>query len=439
MSSFYSPSVSLNLDEKEQNYFQAYVQQRTTFTDHSNNEDAFWKQTVLQECVQNTCVRHVIVAQGALALSQVSQTPWAGYYKVNPTQDAHHDFALIQYDKALRVLRTSISELPRGKGARSTLISALALSYFDCSCGNGGFAAKHIRFGRKLLTAWKSGDQNTNSTSSDTPPIFESLQASTKETSALLHPNDQRGNLNKSDIGFVDVSLLAQLSLPTPPEREATQQAEDPIDEYLVRIFLRLDINIFLFLGVDSECNYDNTFILDVPYFAIPAQFSSFEEARRAKLLLLAHGYQFFLGTMKYRFQPKDRIPESIQRLRQHWLEQILSWSSAFEPVLRMYGSDPNIHPFARAETSRLPTITMLMWLTGTLHTPESAYDDLIPHFEYLVSVAEEVIEFEKTHTDTSLHSGEPRPYHFLYPTCLVIVSSTLLHSTPIANVPRRN
>lgn len=69
-------------------------------------------------------------------------------------------FALIQYQKAIRGLREFIDGLEKGRGGRSTLICCMVLTLFDCFYGNVGFAAQHIRFGRKLLSAWTSTDSN---------------------------------------------------------------------------------------------------------------------------------------------------------------------------------------------------------------------------------------------------------------------------------------
>src|ERR1700710_953308 len=195
-SSLYTPSVALDLDEREWKYFQVYAEQKPTSLDHRDTNCFSWKQIVLQECHSNPCVRHTMVAQGALAMSQVARTPWAYFFGVNAAQNPHHEFALTQYEKALRALRSSISGFQKGKGVRATLISSLALSLFDCCCGNGAFAAQHVRFGKKLLSTWQSANNDSKNQSPE--------------------------------------HLVA---------------AQDPIDLSLIRMFFRLDISILCFMG----------------------------------------------------------------------------------------------------------------------------------------------------------------------------------------------
>jgi hypothetical protein len=348
----------LNLNEEERKYFQVFMDQKTIDLDPRETEGQFWKQTVLQECYSNPCVLHTIVAQGALAMSQTGQTPWASLFRLDGAQNMHHEFALTQYEKALQVLRTSIGDLQKGKGARSTLISAITLSRFDFSIGNGGFATQHVRFARRLLASWRSANDASS------------------------------GNT----IAFRDI-----------------------IDKKLIRMFQRQDINLLCFMGIDRECNYDNILVPVLPHTTMPAQFLNFEEACKARKLLIMNGYQFFLHVLQYHFVPQEQIPANLYAIRKHWLDQIQLWNNAFDPVLNNYATDPNIHPFARPESYRVLTITMFLWLTGTLQNPETAYDGLIQHFEYLISVAEEVIEFEKTHTDFHLQAGNSL-FPFLFP-----------------------
>lgn len=342
--SVYTSPGTLNLTEGERRYFRAFIDQKPTDIDSRDTESPFWKQTVLQECHSNPCVLHTIVAQGALAMSQVGQTPWAYLFKFDNSQNTHHEFALTQYEKALRVLRTSIGGLQKGKGARSTLISALALSRFDCFCGNGGFATQHVRFARRLLASWR------------------------------LANNASSGN---------------------------TIASEDVIDDKLIRMFQRLDVSLLCLMGTDKEVNYENIQAPVLPMTMMSNQFLNFEEARQARELLLSSGYQFILHTLQYQFVPQEEIPASLHALRKHWLDQIQLWNNALDPVLRNYATDATMHPFARPEFCRLQTIVMSLWITGTLYTPETAYDGLMQHFEYIVSVAEELIEFEKTNTES--------------------------------------
>jgi hypothetical protein len=146
--SLYSPSVALDLDKEERMYFQIYAENTSTSLDgrwwYSDHTVKF-KTILLQECHANQCVRHIIVAQGALSQSFHTKTHYAYIRKINSPRDTHHEYALTQYQKALRGLRTAIDGHQSGAGARETLISCFALSMFDFFCGNGGFATQHSK------------------------------------------------------------------------------------------------------------------------------------------------------------------------------------------------------------------------------------------------------------------------------------------------------
>lgn len=410
----YVPSVPLALDDQERRYFQAYVEQKHTAAPYKNHEEDLWKHTVLQECATNPCVQHALVAQGALLVSQVAQKPWASYFKTNPAQDKHHDFALTQYDKALRVLRHAIGELTKGKGARSTLISALALAFFDLRCGNSGFAAQHIRFGRKLLAALRfRGDyaifdhsKSCLESAMSKPSVEEDIELSLPSNFDAMRNHRRHVTTDK---------WLSLPSLPPSLSSELSSRNDNPIDEYILRMYFRIDANVSIFFGVDVECDYDNACIINIPPLKIPTEFTSFEEAQRARAILLDHVYQFFLGISKYRFQLKEQIPDNVRRFRAHWITQILAWEAAFRPLLTNYVVDKTVHPFSRPGTIRIHVIALLIWITGTLHPPGSVYDALMPHFEYLVSIAEEAIEFEKAHSEYGLHLGKPAIFQMLH------------------------
>lgn len=142
-----SPSCGAPLDEREQQYFQTFVDLRST---NIIDRDAFvWRDVALKESRTSSCVRHALAAIGALAMS--TQTTPSGIHFMDLPQSDHREFALHQYEKAIQSLRSSIGELETPESCRQTLVSCLVLAFFDNFIGNGGFAVQHMRFARNIL------------------------------------------------------------------------------------------------------------------------------------------------------------------------------------------------------------------------------------------------------------------------------------------------
>jgi hypothetical protein len=77
--SMYNPSIipKGDLDEDEQRYFQVYLDQTSTSLEPQETTAFFWKRVVLQESYSNSCVRHGLVAIGAVAKSARTKVRWA--------------------------------------------------------------------------------------------------------------------------------------------------------------------------------------------------------------------------------------------------------------------------------------------------------------------------------------------------------------------------
>ena len=134
-----NPSVSLQLDEQEMRYFQDFVQDR--FIDNGKKslgsprrllvtDTFFWIGIVLQEVHVAESTRHAIVAISALVRSIYHH--WAEGVRTPAATgalDPHHEFSLLQYHKAVRSLRTSITKTDD----KSALVACLVLSFCRCT------------------------------------------------------------------------------------------------------------------------------------------------------------------------------------------------------------------------------------------------------------------------------------------------------------------
>lgn len=351
---------------------------------------------MLQEAHHNLCVRHALVAQGALARSFDKKTQWAYLRNFTVPQNSHHEYSLMQYEKALQGLRTSIDALEHGAGARATLISCLALAMFDFSCGNGGFATQHIHFGRKILAAWQScsGQTSLCPSSQQQPhsrlrppqpvpelPYFQTAMGNPYAPSPqFVFPRAELAYNPRPAEGFCKVNHIAN---------------EQSIDSGLASMFLYLDLQTIFANGIDFECTYISNFPVETSMTS--NTFANLEGARQTRQTLLYDGYFLYLRSLKYHFLPKDQIPQDIIELRSQFIEKLHRWLFAVGPVLRNYVIDPSIHPLARPDSVRFSIVLLLIRLTGILQAPETAYDAFYPHFEYLLAVSEDVIEYERS------------------------------------------
>ena len=154
------PAGDLHLDEQELRYFQDFVQDR--FVDNSRKslsssrkflvtDTFFWSGIVLQEGHSTSCTRHAIVAIGALVRSLHQH--WQRGLGAPDLPDHHHEFALLQYHKALRNLRAAILRPGEASDPRTALVACLVLAFFDMLYGHGTFAARHTEHGRQILSS----------------------------------------------------------------------------------------------------------------------------------------------------------------------------------------------------------------------------------------------------------------------------------------------
>jgi Fungal Zn(2)-Cys(6) binuclear cluster domain len=82
-----------DLDGDEQRYFQVYLDQTSTSLDLQDTTPLFWKQVVLQESISNPCVRHGLVAIGAVAKSAQMKLRWAYFTDLSDrAQEPHRQY-----------------------------------------------------------------------------------------------------------------------------------------------------------------------------------------------------------------------------------------------------------------------------------------------------------------------------------------------------------
>ena len=326
--SFFSKATSI--------YEASSVTSASSYVSVQNYAPFFWKVTALQESQTSICVRHAIVALGALGKSVYTSN--LDHHHMDTSQGPHREFALQQYQKAIRGLRESITGLNHEVEPRTTLISCLVLACFDIFIGNVGFAIQHIRYARDILCS---------SNPSGTPHCAAS--------------------------------------------------PDNPTD-HLTNLFLRLDMQALLSIGTDSDRTYINL-AATTPEIYVPEQFSNLDEAKDFRSPMMWEVFYFLYRTYFYNVVPREAIPEDVVQQRDYLIERINTFHARVDSLLQEAQPDHSIHPLRRPAAVKMYTTAGLIRLRASLNAPETDCDPLLPHFEFLLSFMRDTIKYEASMT----------------------------------------
>jgi hypothetical protein len=321
--------TNLELDDTERRYFHSFVEDVSTKL--PSHDAFFWRGLALQESHTNLSVRHAIVAIGALAKS--SQKILSGIHRIGPAHCPHREFALQEYQKAIQGLQHSMPHLGQGDGVKSTLISCIVLAFFDNFIGNGGFALRHVRYGREVLCKSTCRPRSNP-------------------------PNHER-----------DYNKIASM-------------------------FLRLDMESFCAVGSEPNRTFI-TLDSHIPTFTFPTRLSNIEEALALRNLVVWEGYDLFYRTARYQSRPLEEIPVSIIQERDQFINHLRNLNDLLDLLVQNTLTDFNAHPLRRAEALKLPSTVLLIRLTTGLGAPESSCDNLLPEFAFLFDICRAALEYE--------------------------------------------
>jgi hypothetical protein len=175
-----NPSIPIFHDETEAHYFQVCCE-RTAIKIGGYWETGIWSRLIIEACHQELFTRHAIVSIVALdlamehqALRSKASTGGQGEFADNP----HHQFALQQYGKALKLMRDSPSE-DEENHARKALISCLLIVCFETYRGDPDLAVIQAQSAVQVLTSRlrKNEDKkrrgSTTSATKEKPQVVE--------------------------------------------------------------------------------------------------------------------------------------------------------------------------------------------------------------------------------------------------------------------------
>ncbi|KAL2068073.1 hypothetical protein VTL71DRAFT_16171 [Oculimacula yallundae] len=152
----YQPRVTIFQDIREQQYFRIF---RESIAPHlaGSFESDLWSCLVLQACERDDSIRHAIVAIAALKLtvnSTLNKT--IGHHGESDAGSIHRDFALRQYQKAIKSMR--LASIGGVQDLRTTLIACIVIICFEASAGNFEQALRQAVIGLNLVGEHLSDD-----------------------------------------------------------------------------------------------------------------------------------------------------------------------------------------------------------------------------------------------------------------------------------------
>lgn len=144
---FYQPPTAMFKDEREYRYFCLFCD-KTAFQLSGYFDSTLWSRLVLQSCQSDPSVRHAVVAIAALGSILESVKDFARRDGKGDA-DFHHQFALLQYSKAIRRMRDAASK--GRQDLRTTLITCLVIVCFETFHGNHESALAQVMTGLGLI------------------------------------------------------------------------------------------------------------------------------------------------------------------------------------------------------------------------------------------------------------------------------------------------
>lgn len=300
----------------------------------------FWKRVAIQESTSTPCIRHALVALGALIASTQKSPDGTYLISADSGEGAHRQFALQQHEKAIRGLREAISN-QTSNDTCNIIIACLVLVRLEPFIGNGGFAMQHVRYARKLI--FKSGNEGQYPT-----------------------------NISSLD-----------------------DQGDDP-NEVAMQMFFQSDVQALAIMGAADEDRSMVYIDSQPPNVSVPATFRDLQEAKRYHTFFCGEGLKFwYRSSLTLPGSSWESIPEFTINLRDHLIHQLHLFLSALTILVGREPEDQSCHPLRRPSSFKLNVVSIIIALTLTLDLTETATDLLQPYFQYIVNICREVLDYE--------------------------------------------
>jgi len=355
---FYLPPTALFKDEREYRYFRLFCD-KTAYQLSGYFDLTLWSRLVLQACQSDPSIRHAVVAIAALDSTLESAKGFTKRDKRADT-DLHHQFALLQYSKAIRRIRDAAS---KGKqDLRTTLITCLAIVCFETFHGNHESAVAQVKTGLELIGDW----------------FFKNAR------------------LKGDGVGIVS---------PMP----------SVIEDELIHAFGRLDIQAMSFLDTRPiECHHHMKNYGQAGMDSMPSVFTTVKEAR-IYLELVMQRMLHFIATALHDVNNRGCIQvdtmvnchPAIIAERAKYLSELERWHAAFLPFYTVNTQSPSQKHFLGATALQLHYLATYFGICGKMTTePTLNRRAFMPNFEGQVACARAILEHPYM-------AGENSPYTF--------------------------
>ena len=371
-----SPSLNLFHEEREGNYFLLYC--TTTAKKLGGYWDAsIWERLILQACHEEPFARHAIVSIAALDLaidgrSTPSSPRWLSESLINiEPYHSHHEFALREYGKALRLMRASPSS-DEAHYVRKALISCLLIICFELYRGDPELAITQARTAVKVLSQWLKKLQASR-LSSDT-------KRSTVVEEELVNAF---ARLYKGIMIFRTArpSEFSELLQP-----EAIQSWRDMPTTFSTVAEARKywEFHLRLALPWNHQPGYDS-----LQASAFPKIYPDFIRNREPQVMLPPQDYN---------------VTIRLEEERQEHVRSIQKWLAAFKPLWEYCQTEGGANDYAGAAMLKMQTWCGIISFSTARTNHECHYDDYIEGFAEMVRMAKNVLETsEQARTGSAL------------------------------------
>ncbi|KAJ6790156.1 hypothetical protein PWT90_05616 [Aphanocladium album] len=365
------PSMALPLQPGENMYFELFrLHTASQLSGYFNSN--FWTQRVLQECHNESAIRHSVVALGALykTLEQSFETPSHIYAQHHADSVmAHWQVAIKQYSDACNAMLSVRGDTPSSHNTR--LVAIILLACFDSFIGDHKQAIIQIQTGLGLLGQSRAHRSNILSALDNDPDelvtLFGRLAIQAKSYDLAFH---------------FPAPYVVKLG-------STTQRPDSPASEG------------------DSPSSIGSPIREGV--------FESLAEARLASDKLCMALLMFIEQLHAAKMDASYVLPAAWKKYGMGLKDRLTAWADAFEPILASR-LDPGMPPIERAGIAALKmfqvntTIIFLMLFCDN----ELQFDAFLPHFKMIVDLGWEVVGADESRHATESHRFTP-PHHLQY------------------------
>ncbi|KFY48348.1 hypothetical protein V495_01421 [Pseudogymnoascus sp. VKM F-4514 (FW-929)] len=337
----YAPTSSLFKDNQEHFCFRHFC---SSTSRHLGGpfQSELWGRLIPQASVVDTSIRHAVIAIAAISL-----IPKGNPRSAKDGSGVYHQFALLQYSKALLQMRIAASK--RTLDLRTVLITSILIICFETFHGNRTSAFDQLRTGLALINTMVGDNDGSRPCSADA-------------------------------------------SLPTTciVERE------------LVEVYARLEVNFMMIMRSrpgGKPITMSNRLLKGRR--KAPESFMSVEEARiflegiqrRLVELRNSNTAEDGLSTSSHPVDTRREPPASYLQEREYLLNEILQWCIAFDPILqkkRTSGRDKELYG---ALILRLRYLTIYYAISALPNKTPAREHDFIPLFAEIISLSRTVLQ----------------------------------------------